>query len=161
MKRLHGIALAGITVAVALSTAAGEAGAVTWTPVNSGTSEPITALDYTRGQLRFATGAGNIFVRRSDGSFALEASFPGRQFFDIAFRPSGDVGLAAADTGQLFRYRGGAWAPVSLANASFGDSDCTGDPVHPATPTGNLLAGSSGTPDAALGGSARPGQGLR
>jgi hypothetical protein len=160
MKRVHGIALAGITVAVALSTAAGTAAAVTWTPVNSGTTEPITAIDYTRGQLRFATGAGNIFVRRPDGSFALEASFPGRQFFDIAFRPSGDVGLATADTGQLFRYSGGAWAPVSLANTSF-DSFCRSGSYPPATPTGNLLAASWGTDAVAWVVSSETGQILR
>jgi hypothetical protein len=144
MKRLHAMAAAGVVVAVAFATAAGEAGAVTWTPVNSGTTEPITAIDYTRGQLRFATGAGNIFVRRPDGSFALEASFPGRQFFDMAFRPFGDVGLATADSGQLFRYSGGAWAPVSLAGASF-NGTCSGGMVQPTAPSGNLLAASWGT----------------
>src|SRR4051812_24449657 len=110
MKRLHGIALAGITAAVAFSTAAGEAGALTWTPVNSGTTDPITAIDYTRGQLRFATAAGNIFVRRPDGGFALEASFPGRQFFDIAFRPSGAAPRAAPRSRRRPR---GASSPTS------------------------------------------------
>lgn len=139
--RLHGIVAAGIAAAIALSTGAGEARAVTWTPVTTGTTEPITAIDYGPAGLRFATGAGKIYVRRPDGGFALEASFPGRQFFDMEFRPSGDVGLATADTGQLYRYSGGAWAPVSLANSSF-DTNCGVGPrtVPPATPTGNLLA---------------------
>src|SRR4051812_14422481 len=147
MKRLHGIALAGITAAVAFSTAAGEAGALTWTPVNSGTTDPITAIDYTRGQLRFAPAAGNIFVRRPDGGFALEASFPGRQFFDIAFRPSGDAGLATADTGQLFRYSGGAGGPGELARAPLNGTRSGGTgqpPAPPGKPPGGAGGGRAG-----------------
>jgi hypothetical protein len=139
--RLRGMVAAGIAAAIALFIGAGEARAVTWTPVTTGTTEPITAIDYGPAGLRFATSAGNIFVRRPDGSFALEASFPGRQLFDVEFRPSGDIGLASADSGQLYRFSGAAWAPVSLANSSF-DTNCGAGPrtVPPATPTGNLLA---------------------
>jgi hypothetical protein len=122
---------------------ASAAGAVTWRQANTGTAEPITAIEYrSPQQLWFTTGAGNIFARQPNGAFAVQGAFPGRQFFDVAFRPSGDIGLAGADSGQLFRFAGGAWAPVSLANASI-DQDCPDTPAPPysrVTPTANIVA---------------------
>jgi hypothetical protein len=143
VTRTRRIAVAGLGACAAMLMMAGSAGAVTWRQANTGTAEPITAIEYrSPQQLWFATGAGNIFARQPDGAFAVQGSFPGRQFFDIAFRPSGDVGLAGADSGQLFRFAGGAWAPVSLANASI-DQDCPDTPQPPysrVTPTANIVA---------------------
>jgi hypothetical protein len=140
---LRRVAGAVFAAGIVLLTAAPGAGAVTWRPVQTGSTDPITAIEYrSPEQLWFATGAGNIFVRQPGGAFTVQGSFPGRQFFDIAFRPSGDIGLAGADSGQLFRFAGGAWAPVSLANASI-DQDCPDTPQPPyarVTPTGNLVA---------------------
>lgn len=143
MTRIRRIAVAGLGAWATILLTAGAAGAVTWRQANTGTAEPITAIEYrSPEQLWFTTGAGNIFARQPNGAFAVQGAFPGRQFFDIAFRPSGDIGLAGADSGQLFRFAGGAWAPVSLANASVGQ-DCPDTPAPPysrVTPTGNVVA---------------------
>jgi hypothetical protein len=127
----------------ALLCAAAPAPAVTWKRVNSGTTDSIAAIAYRPGgRLTFATSAGRIFARQSNGRFALQASFPGRAFTDVAFRPSGDVALATADTGHLYRFAGGQWTPVGLLGATY-DTDCN-PVVHPpaprVTPTDNLVA---------------------
>src|SRR4051812_6334219 len=117
--RIRQATMAGLVGAIALAATAGPAEAVTWKQVKTGTGDSITAIEYrSPTQLWFATGGGSIFARQPNGSFAVQGAFPGRQFLDISFRPSGDVGLAAADSGQLFRFSGGAWAPVSLAGTS-------------------------------------------
>jgi hypothetical protein len=118
------------------------ASAVTWKRVATGTGDDITALSYRPGALSFATGAGRIFARQASGSFAQQAFFPGRQFFDIAFSPSGAVGLASADSGHLYRFAAGAWSPVSLAGATVAQ-DCPFNPAPPyarETPTDNIVA---------------------
>ena len=164
MTRIRRIAAAGLGACAVMLAMAGPAGAITWRQVNTGTTESITAIDYhSLTQLRFTTGGGSIFVRRPDGSFAAEGSFPGRQFLDIAFRPSGDVGLAAADSGRLFRFAGGVWAPVSLANTSV-DHDCPSTPQPPyarSTPTANVLAVAWSSDTVAWATTAAPGQVLK
>jgi hypothetical protein len=134
--------MALVAVGMALLAGPAMASAVTWKRVATGTGDDITTLSYRPGALWFATGGGRIFARRLNGSFAQQAFFPGRQFFDIAFSPSGAVGLAAADSGHLYRFAAGAWAPVNLAGATVAQ-DCpfNREPPYPrATPTDNLVA---------------------
>jgi photosystem II stability/assembly factor-like uncharacterized protein len=129
--------------AASLLATAAPAPAVTWKRINSGTTDAIAAIAYRPGgRLTFATSAGKIFTR-SHGRFKLQASFPGRAFTDVAFRPSGDVALATADTGHLYRFAGGAWTPIALTSATYDLNDCRGGLNPPAarvTPTDNLVS---------------------
>jgi hypothetical protein len=125
----------------------GSAAAGIWTPADSGTTEEITAVDYRADAMRYVTNNGKIFKKVGGAAGVQEASFTGRQFFDIAMSPDGSKGLAAADTGKLYRFDGTTWSEVSLANSTYdygGSSPCSSspEPADPqdAAPTTNLLA---------------------
>jgi hypothetical protein len=137
------VVLAVLTAGTVLLVTAPAAPAVTWRRAAAGTAEDISAVDYrSPAQLLFTTTAGSIFARAPNGSFARQAAFPGRQLSDIAFRPAGDVGLATADSGHLFRFANGVWTPVSLAGATW-NHDCPDLPEPPyarVAPVDNLVA---------------------
>jgi hypothetical protein len=133
-----------LAVATTLVAGAGTAQALVWTPLDSTTTEEIATVEYhPDGRIWFATTNGKIYRRAAGGPFTLEGSFPGRQFSDIAFDPSGTVGLATADSGSLYRSvdGGDSWGLVLLTNTSF-DHTCpsSGGPYAAMTPTANLLA---------------------
>jgi photosystem II stability/assembly factor-like uncharacterized protein len=93
-----------LAVGATLAAAAPAGAATTWTPVPSGTAEDITALEYRSDtQAWFATAGGQIWSADAGGTFQLRATFPGKSFSDIAFRPDGTVGLATTTTGELYR----------------------------------------------------------
>lgn len=140
----HAAATAVMAVALlAISTSSAQA--ITWTGLDTTTAEEISAVEYSpTGKIWFATTAGKIFSRPAGGTFAQNASFPGRQFTDIAFRPAGDIGLATADSGVLYRTvnGGNTWTGVNLAASSFNHT-CPFSPSPPygtAAPTADLLA---------------------
>jgi hypothetical protein len=139
------LTMARLTAALALLAVAilpSSAAAGIWTPVDSGTTDEITAIDYRADAMRYVTATGKIFKRTGTAAGAQEASFPGRQFSDVAMSPDGTKGLATADSGKLFRFSGGAWSEVSLANTTY-DHECggSGDPLpRDQAPTANLLA---------------------
>jgi hypothetical protein len=161
LKTAFAVALASLLAGALPSTAA----AGIWSPIASGTTEEISALDYpSTSTLVFATTGGKIFMG-APGATAQVASFPGRQFFDVAMRPSGDVGLATADSGRLFRFASGTWTEVSLANTTFEHNfPCSGSGgpyVRDKTPTANLLAVAWGSDQTAWVVSAAGGQILK
>jgi hypothetical protein len=133
---------AAVTAGALLLIAAGPAQAMNWTQLDSTTADEISAVEYhPDGRIWFATTSGKLYKRPAGGgSFTLEGSFPAT-FSDIAFNPSGSVGLATADTGKLYRSPDGGdtWALTSLTNTSF-NQPCNGNPAVASTPTDNLLA---------------------
>jgi photosystem II stability/assembly factor-like uncharacterized protein len=107
------------------------AGAVTWSPIASGTSSAITAIEY-QGPSRFwfTTAAGEIYGRGGGGNFVLQQAASGLVLNDIEFRPApSEVGLAVGNGGQVLRTvnGGGTWAAVAIgANVSKKTpNDCT------------------------------------
>ncbi len=141
-RRATVAALAAIAAIAAFAASTTAAQAITWTGLDTTTAEEISAVEYhPDGRIWFATAAGKIFSRPAGGAFAQNASFPGRQFTDIAFRAAGDIGLATADSGHLYRsIDGGAtWSPIDLTNDSYSQA-CTGSPAAVSTPSDNLLA---------------------
>ena len=136
------IALVLVPAAAGALGTAGQAAAVTWTPVDTGVADDISAVDHRGdGQVWIATAAGRIAHKPNGAAFEAPDFFPGRRFTDIAFRGTGDVGLATADAGHLFRFAGGAWAPVDLANTTFNHT-CPGSGTfaRDSAPTADLLA---------------------
>lgn len=105
-----------------------------WTPLASGTTADIAAVEYQApDRFWFATKAGTIHRRVGD-SFVTEASFPGVQFSDIAFKPGSPIGLAAGANGKLYRSTdaGDTWSLVSLVTRSAcdGGSVTLTDPIY-------------------------------
>ena len=120
-----------------------------WTPTESGTADEITAIDYRADAMRYVTNNGKIFKKVGGAAGTQEAVFAGRQFFDIEMSPDGSKGLAAADTGKLYRFNAGTWTLVDLANTTYdhgGSSNvCASTPEgspdpKDAAPTANLLS---------------------
>lgn len=97
-----------------LAAAPGAAAAGIWTPVASGTSEDILAIEY-QGEDRFwfTTANGRVF-KRAGGSFKQVAD-AGLTLNDIAFQPGGAVGLAVGQGGRVLRSTdaGESWAGVT------------------------------------------------
>ena len=132
-----------LAAAIVSLIAAAPASAGIWTPVSSGTTNTITAIDYQApGALYYTTSGGQILKNG-----VVQSTFPGVSFNDIAFNPSGTVGLAAGSNGKLYRSNaGGPWTAVNLANSTFTDTNPCGSagPTASATrnagPTGNLNA---------------------
>jgi photosystem II stability/assembly factor-like uncharacterized protein len=105
-----------LTIILALALGASEARASVWTPVASGTTETITAIEYEGpgGRFIFATGAGHIYYRDSSGSFA-QASGPagGIVFNDIEMH--GLFGYAVGNANQVWRTKnnGKDWTQIT------------------------------------------------
>ena len=123
-----------VRLALAIAVAAASAGvatpsshAVTWTQVASGTTNEIRGIEYqSDSRFWFATAAGEIFRRKTDGSFERTANLPGLVFEDVAFQPSGDIGVAIAANGTVYRSgdAGASWQQVTGVAGS--NSTCTG-----------------------------------
>jgi hypothetical protein len=134
---------AAVAAGALLLLAAGPVQAINWTQLDSTTAEEISAVEYhPDGRIWFATTAGKLFSRPSGGGFALNDSFPGTQFSDIAFRPAGDVGLATADSGKLYRTSDGGANWVGPLGLTSPDHTCpgAGGPFPFALVGANLLA---------------------
>jgi len=96
--------LAAILAGLLLATAAPAGAATTWTPIASGTTQDITAIDYQSDSAAwFATSNGQIFYANGSGGFTLGGSFPGNSFDDIAFQPGGNIGYAVTVGGHAYR----------------------------------------------------------
>jgi hypothetical protein len=104
----------------------------TWTDLPSGTTNPITAIEYqSNSRFWFTTSAGEIFTRQPDGTFARTFGPSGVRLDDIEFQDGGQIGLAVGSGGQVLRsINGGAnWSTVTGITASNPSStfpDCTG-----------------------------------
>jgi hypothetical protein len=92
------------------------AGAVTWTPITSGTASNITAIEYqSPTRFWFTTSNGEIYGRGGGGNFVKQRSASGLALNDIEFLPSpSEVGLAVGNSGQVLRtINGGAsWTAI-------------------------------------------------
>lgn len=110
---------------------AGQAQAATWTPVTSGTTEGITAVEYQGAdRFWFATANGKIF-RQVGGSFQQVYSQPGVVFKDLEFQDgAGAVGFAVGTNGTVVRSAnsGATWGPpITLTGGSQTDANnCSG-----------------------------------
>lgn len=143
MTLIRRAAVAAAMAVALLATSATAAQAMNWTALDTTTAEEISAVEYhPDGRIWFATATGKIFSRPPGGVFTENANFGAAvAFSDIAFRPAGDIGLATADLGRLYRtVNGGAtWSIVDLTNDSYSQA-CTGMPAAVSTPSDNLLA---------------------
>ena len=140
MKAHHTLIRLAVIAAGALAAVPATASAGIWTPMASGTTGDITAVDYVApGSIVYGTAAGQLMK----GGVVKDNSNLGLTVNDIAFNPSGSVGLAALNGGKLMRTVNGgeSWSPVSLANTTRTSADpCTGGATAAGTPTGNLTA---------------------
>lgn len=133
-------AIAAAALLFSLGAIAAPASAGIWTPVASGTSSDITAVDYVApGSIVYGTAAGALMK----GGAVKNNTNAGLSVNDIAFNPSGTVGLAAFNGGKLMRTTNGGetWTAVSLATSTrTSATPCSGDPTAAGAPTGSLTA---------------------
>jgi hypothetical protein len=130
--------LAGL---LALATG-GTANAGIWTPIASGTTENITALDYQGGDRFWIATAGGSIRYREGGVFkpATGTGLPTSIVFnDIAFQPGSNVGLAVGNGNNVWRSTdaGRTWsklAPTTIIN------DFCGNVGGGAVPVGDMFA---------------------
>lgn len=143
MNALRRLALAA-TAVLSLLVPAAPAAAGIWSPIASGTTADITAVDYVApGAIVYGTAGGQLMK----GGVVKDSTNLGLAVNDIAFNPSGTVGLATLNGGKLMRTTNGGetWSPVSLATATrTSASPCTGAATVAGAPTGNLTAVSWG-----------------
>ena len=119
--------LAAILAILLFATAAPAGAATIWTPVASGTTQDISAIDYQSDAAAwFATSNGQLFYANG-GGFTLGGSFPGNSFDDIAFQPGGTVGYATTVGGHAYRSIDGghSWSAVGLPVVRIGCSSAT------------------------------------
>jgi photosystem II stability/assembly factor-like uncharacterized protein len=140
-RRLIRLAVLAAAALAAGPTATASAGI--WTPVASGTTANITAIDdVSPSVLVYGTGSGQILKNG-----VLKTSNLGYTINDVAFNPSGTVGLAVASNGRLLRSSDGGetWPVKLLTNTSYSQTSvCSSTPGGPVpktyTPSGNLNA---------------------
>jgi len=124
---------------LALGVLAGPASAGIWTPVESNTTEDITAIEY-QGPDRFwfTTGGGKIF-RRVGGVFQQEQADLTTVFRDIEFQPGGSRGLAVGTNGKVWRSFGSKMDEVigwfGNTPIAIGEYGCREDPENPGLAT--------------------------
>jgi hypothetical protein len=157
----------GVLGALGLAAAiAAPAQAASWTPVATGTTEDITAIEYQGAdRFWFTTGSGKIFKRVGDAFVQVENA-PAVVFRDIEFQDGGNVGLAVGTNGGVYRSTnaGSTWDPVAILLNSHptNPNDCNEPAVQPlgdadsvnfngdgtrawVTATGSQIAVSAGT----------------
>jgi hypothetical protein len=105
-----------IATALALGALAAPASAAIWTPIESNTTDDITAIEY-QGADRFwyTTANGRIF-KRVGSVFEQKKSVPGVVFRDVEFQAGGGIGLAVGSNGNVWRSTdsGDTWNQVTL-----------------------------------------------
>lgn len=107
--------------ALLASTATATAGI--WTPVGSGTTETITALDHRADKTVFGTVNGKIFTLAG----GQRKDYPGQAVIDLKLNPSGTTALAVLTGGKVARSTDGGttWGSaiqLQTYNSSF---DCS------------------------------------
>lgn len=110
---LRVIPTAGLA-AVALLPAVPAAAAPVWNPVESGTTDDISAIEYQADdRFLFTTTNGKIY-RREGATFVQRLNAPGVVFNDIELR--GSVALAVGNAGVVYRSAdtGANWAKVTM-----------------------------------------------
>jgi len=105
---------------VVLAVTAGPAQAASiWTPVASGTTQDITAVQYrSDAQAWFGTSNGAMFRSNGAGGFvpATSTPGPGNTVTDVSFNAAGTVGYATTTTGKIYRSTdaGDHWTSLTL-----------------------------------------------
>ena len=118
-RRIRLAGFASLVVCGALFALPTGAGAVTWSPIASGTSSTITAIEY-QGPSRFwfTTATGEIYGRGGGGNFVKQQAASGLALNDIEFLPApSEVGIAVGNGGQVFRTinGGNSWEAIAIA----------------------------------------------
>jgi hypothetical protein len=125
---------------LALSLCAAPASAATWTSIPSGTSGTITAIEYqSPTRFWYTTAAGEIWTRGGDGTFTRTLAPTGQTFNDIEFQPSGAIGLAVGNGGQVWRSTnsGASWTQVTgIPVSNVGDG--SGNKCTSSVPLGDV-----------------------
>jgi hypothetical protein len=142
MKAQHQLIRLAAIAAGTLAVVPATASAGIWTPVASGTTAGISAIDEVNTTtLIYGTSSGQLLKNG-----AVKSSNPGFSINDIQMNPSGTIGIAPASNGRLLISSNGGdtWAVKSLANTTFTEpSPCNGTPPvggRNAAPSGNLNA---------------------
>ncbi len=141
MKAQHTLIRFAVIAVSALATVPATASAGIWTPVASGTTGDITAVQQLdAGTLVYGTAGGQLLKNGT-----VKGNAGGSAINDIAFNPSKTIGLAAANNGKLLISTNGgeSWAVKSLANTTYPQSPTcfAGGPyTRTAAPAGNFNA---------------------
>lgn len=129
--------IAAALTTVALAATAAPASAGIWTPIESNTTEDITAIEYqSADRFWFTTAAGKIY-RRVGGAFQQEAFDASTSFKDIEFQAGGPVGFAVGTNGAVWRSpdSGDNW--VKVLGIAGGDNNTVFD-CAPMDPIGDV-----------------------
>jgi photosystem II stability/assembly factor-like uncharacterized protein len=140
MKVQHTLIRLAAIAAGALAAVPATASAGIWTPVASGTTGDITAVQQIDAStLVYGTAGGQILKNGT-----VKGNAGGSAINDIAFSPSGTLGLAAANNGKLLISTNGgeSWAIKNLANTTFPQTNAclTVPPGRTAAPAGAFNA---------------------
>jgi photosystem II stability/assembly factor-like uncharacterized protein len=103
--------------------------ATIWTPVASGTTDEISAIEYQADdRFWFTTTAGKIY-QRVGGSFVERLNEPAVIFTDIEFQAGGSIGLAVGKGGFIYRTidGGASWTQVGPTGIPSSDEQCDAD----------------------------------
>ncbi len=115
------LVLAG-AIAVLLTSAV-TASAGIWTPVSSGTTETITALDHRADKTVFGTANGKIFTLAG----GQRATFPGLAIIDLKLNPPGTIAVAVLTGGKVARSADGGttWGAATQLQTYNSTQDCS------------------------------------
>jgi hypothetical protein len=142
MRRLAAVLATAASIAGASLGLAQTAGADVWTPIASGTSSGIQAIDYQASdRFWFATTAGGLAYRKPDGSFGFGTGpGPGVIFNAIAFQPGTNVGLAVGNSNNLWRTTDGGVSWTKLAAQTTANQACAEPGANGPDTLGSLYA---------------------
>jgi hypothetical protein len=116
------LTLVGALFALLAFSATAQAASI-WTPVSSGTTDTISAIDYQSAtRFWYATTSGHVGIFNGSGFTQGTGITFGDNLTDLAFQPGGSVGYAVASNGHAYRSTnsGATWTPVSIST----HSDC-------------------------------------
>jgi hypothetical protein len=125
MRRIAAVLAVAVSIGAGLGLAQ-TASAGIWTPIASGTSATIQAIDYQAAdRFWFATSAGQLAYRKPDGSFGFGTGpGPGVVFNAIAFQPGTAVGIAVGDLDNVWRTTNGGVSWTKLAVTTNSNDEC-------------------------------------
>jgi hypothetical protein len=125
------LTLVGALFALLAFSASAQAASI-WTPITSGTTDTISAIDYqSPTRFWYATTNGHVAFFNGSGFTQGTGITPGLNLTDVAFQPGGSAGYAVAGNGAVWRSAdgGATWNAVTLANARTSCTDATPAPV--------------------------------
>ena len=115
------VGMVAALLATVVVTAPSAQALVTWTPLESGTAQPITGVDYKGGKIAYVTAGGDMFFGPATGPFTKTTAPSGATFTDVELNPSGTRALAVGtggDDGELYVYDGSTWTQPDLSSAT-------------------------------------------